>query len=420
MAFHRPAPPKTGATSRELQLPPDRVLLPLLASASRFPHLLPCYSRHVADVRRIGLVLLHGDADRGGAERYTAQLAATLRHELHVSVIAGDFADNWPADAGEAIPLGLSGATRSGVYRSFTAGLRGHLATAGYDVVHAMLPVPAGLCNIYHPHAGIAARRTGSRQAWWTNPRRRLFARTERDLLTRPRPPIVLTLSGLVEEELLWAHPALPRDRIRRLFNGVDLDHFSPERPPLDRAALDATADEVLALFVANNFELKGLFPLIESLAGVADPRLKLLIVGRDDPAPFLHRARQLGVADRLHFAGSRDDLARLYTTADLLVLPTRRDSCSLVVLEALASGLPVVSTRTNGACEIMIDGREGLVLDRWDDVDAIAQALRRLLEPKTRAAMRAAAIDLRPALSWSQHVGTLRSIYAEAEQLAG
>lgn len=365
-------------------------------------------------VNRVALVVLHGDARRGGAERYTAQLATTLfqSHDLKVTVIAGAFADGWAGEAGEAVPLGARGETRVGIYQDFVEKLRQHLTANPYDIVHAMLPVPAGLCDIYHPHAGIAARRTGSRLGWWTNPRRRLFARIERDLLTGPRPPIVLTLSGLVEAELLWAHPALPRDRGRRLFNGVDLERFSPDVAPLDRSELKSTAGDVLALFVSNNFQLKGLFPLLEAMARV--PALKLVVVGRDDPAPFARRAGQLGIARRIHFAGSLGDPARLYAAADLLVLPTRRDSCSLVVLEALASGLPVISTRTNGACEIMTDGREGIILDRWDDVDALAEALTRLLDAQTRSAMRAAALALRPVLSWSKHVETLQTIYAD------
>lgn len=361
-------------------------------------------------------MVLHGDARRGGAERYTSHLAATLRQSqgIDVTVLAGRVADAWPADAGRAMPLGMAGRTRSGRYRSFLAGLRTHLESHRYDVVHAMLPVPRGLCDIYHPHAGVAARRTTSRLGWWSNPRRRLFASVERDLLADSRPPLVLALSGLVEAELKAAHPGLGSDHIRRLFNGVDLERFSPTTPPLDRWEFGCKADDTVALFVSNNFELKGLGPLLQALARV--PQMRLVVVGRDDPTLFLRRARQLGIASRVHFAGGVSEAHRLYTMADLLVLPTRRDSCSLVVLEALASGLPVISTRTNGACEVMTDGRQGMILDRWDDVHALAGAMNRLLDPQTRSAMRAAAIELRPLLSWDGHVETLLGIYAGLE----
>ena len=102
-----------------------------------------------------------------------------------------------------------------------------------------------------------------------------------------------------------------------------------------------------------------------------------------------------------------------------MLVLPTRRDSCSLVVLEALASGLPVITTRTNGAADVMTDGREGIILDRWDDVASLATALAKVSDRASRQAMRAAALALGPAVSWESHIRTLAGLYAEVANSA-
>jgi UDP-glucose:(heptosyl)LPS alpha-1,3-glucosyltransferase len=95
-------------------------------------------------------------------------------------------------------------------------------------------------------------------------------------------------------------------------------------------------------------------------------------------------------------------------------VLPTKHDPCSLVVLEALAMGLPVISTRFNGACEIMTDNLHGFVLDDPADTDALANAMRKMLEPQLRQRMSAACLELRPKLSYEHHVNRLIEIYQQ------
>src|SRR5438552_6454409 len=103
---------------------------------------------------KIALVILHADPTRGGAERYTLDLARALNSEGHdVSLLAATFAD---APQGlRTIPLNASGLTRLGQYDRFLDSLQRHLAECSYDVVHAMLPVRR--CDFYHPHAGVAA-----------------------------------------------------------------------------------------------------------------------------------------------------------------------------------------------------------------------------------------------------------------------
>jgi len=97
-------------------------------------------------------------------------------------------------------------------------------------------------------------------------------------------------------------------------------------------------------------------------------------------------------------------------------VLPTRHDPCSLVVLEALAMGVPVISTVFNGACEIMHDGQEGFVLDDPGDIPALAEAMTRLMDTEFRAAMSRACLELRPALAYEKHVERLLGIYASVK----
>lgn len=376
----------------------------------------------------IALVILHADPARGGAERYTVDLAAALADRGHaVSLLATTFAETDPRVRHVAIDG--RAATRLGRYRRFLSELDAHLAAARYHVVHAMLPVRR--CDVYHPHAGVAAEAVASghtkhaggvkqfaaRLANRVNVKRRRFAAVERALLTGPNRPVVLCLSEFIKATLRLHYPRLPEDRLATLFNAVDLTHFDPAARPGARREVRARYglgdDRTVALMVAQDFERKGLREAVEAVARVGDARLALLVVGKPDPADYRALAARLGVADQVIFAGPTGDVYSFYRAADLFVLPTRHDPCSLVVLEALAMGLPVVSTAFNGACEIMTDGRHGYVLQDPGDVAALADVLRRLLDPSARADMAAACLALRPRLAYGRHIDELERVHA-------
>src|SRR5206468_12670894 len=128
-------------------------------------------------------------------------------------------------------------------------------------------------------------------------------------------------------------------------------------------------ADQVVALIVAQDFKRKGLKPTIEALARVPDGNLVLLVVGKPDPSYYVDLAKRLGVEQRVVFAGPTTDTYGFYRAGDFFVLPTHHDPCSLVVLEALAMGLPTITTRQNGACEVIEESRHGYVLSGPGDV---------------------------------------------------
>jgi UDP-glucose:(heptosyl)LPS alpha-1,3-glucosyltransferase len=139
---------------------------------------------------------------------------------------------------------------------------------------------------------------------------------------------------------------------------------------------------------------------------------VKLTVVGRDDPKKFRRLAERLGVLDRIDFVGPQADVRPFYHRADFLILPTRHDPCSLVVLEALACGLPVISTRFNGACEIMENGVHGWVLDSADDPRELAHAMNQLSDPAILKMITSNCASLRPALSYDNHLQSLMAIY--------
>ena len=375
---------------------------------------------------KVALVILHADPRKGGAEGYTVNLAHALQRRGHdVTLAATSFA---PAcDGVRQVALAGRGVTRLGRYRSFLDSLDRHLGDAGYDVVHSIAPVRR--CDFYHPQAGLAAealasghlkyeglRRPLDRLATRLNRKRQFVASVERGLMAGPDAPVLLCVSDMVRRTGRAHYPSLPEAKLVTLFNAVDPARFDPDARPQAagevRGRFGIASDKVVALVVAQDFKRKGVRPAVEALARVPDERLVLLVVGKPDPRAYQDLARRLGVERRVVFAGPANDTYGFYRAADFFVLPTWHDPCSLVVLEALAMGLPTITTAQNGACEVIEEGRHGHVLADPGDVEGLARGMAQLLDPRARHAQREACLALRPRLSYQHHLDQLEALY--------
>ncbi|RZS63463.1 UDP-glucose:(heptosyl)LPS alpha-1,3-glucosyltransferase [Agromyces ramosus] len=162
--------------------------------------------------------------------------------------------------------------------------------------------------------------------------------------------------------------------------NGVDLDRFRPPTPQERRearAALRLGDEERVAVFVGHEFHRKGLDVAIEGLRHA--PSVLLLIVGGSDEiiAEANAAAQAVGVGTRVLFVGPRYDLGPFLAAADMFVLPSAYEANALVVLEALASGLPVVTTRVGFAPEVVADGDNGFLVER--DARVVGERLEQL-----------------------------------------
>jgi UDP-glucose:(heptosyl)LPS alpha-1,3-glucosyltransferase len=238
----------------------------------------------------------------------------------------------------------------------------------------------------------------------------------ERQLLEERRAKIICLSAAM--RQVAWRHYALREGQVQVVLNGVDLRRYSPEGKQAIRQAkreqlgLDDT--DVAALIVSNNHRRKGLRQAIEAIGALAkaDARAKLVVVGRDRTSRYERLAATLGVRDRVVFAGAADDPVACYAACDLFVLPTAFDPCSLVVLEALAMGLPVITTRQNGAGEVMEDGVHGFLVDDQADVPALREAWGNLLSDSLRQKMRQAAMSLRGELSTEKHLERVLAVY--------
>ncbi len=352
---------------------------------------------------RIGLVLRHFNPERGGAERWTCDLAdRALAAGYEVHGIAQKFA---PPGRGPAVIPHLVSAVRSPY--AFATALDEKLRKLNLDVVHDM-----GFgwnFDILQPHMGAwraqFERKLLAMPRWKRVVRRALSTATprthERDRVCwrqyADQRRLVIALSKLVARDLERSH-GWPMERSRLIYNGVDLKRFTPEsrhdfREPL-REELKLREDEIVVLFVAHNFALKGLSTLIESVGQLRreGKPVKLLVLGSDRPGSYKRDAQQAGAGEAVQFLGAVGNTLPYYAAADVFALPTWYDSCSLVVLEALACGLPVITTSHNGAAELLTDGFDGFVLDNPGDSTLLAQRLRSLLDPAVRSRVGAAA----------------------------
>ena len=247
-----------------------------------------------------------------------------------------------------------------------------------------------------------ALRRAFFRPALALNRRRRAILRAEDRLLRDPAVRLMVFSEAL--RGTLLGRIGLPAGRVRLDRPGVDRLLFRPAAmapPPTGGAGLRL-------VFVGHNFALKGLGTLIAAIA--LRPETALAVIGGGRAAPYRRLAKRLGVGDRVRFLGALDAaaVAERYRESDALVHPTFYDPYPLVAAEALASALPVVTTRRSGASEILMSG-SGFLIDDPRDARALADAFSRLADPEIRGPMRVAALRAAAPLSAPDHFARVR-----------
>ena len=206
--------------------------------------------------------------------------------------------------------------------------------------------------------------------------------------------------STTAREDLRRAYGSLA-DGVEVIHNGVDLDRFHPRTRQLffeeERSKLGLRPEELVLLFVGSDFWRKGLDTVLRAIArleqaGDADD-LRVLVLGADRRQPrYEALADELGVRHRVTFLRHHDAPEKVYAASDLLALPTRHDPFANVTLEALACGLPVITSAANGATEVIDDCPAVVVLEDPDDDESLADAARELLRPELLGERRAAA----------------------------
>ncbi|MEH2060913.1 MAG: glycosyltransferase family 4 protein [Nostoc sp.] len=232
---------------------------------------------------------------------------------------------------------------------------------------------------------------------------------------------VVVAVSEKVAQELV--NIGVPRSRIRVIVNGVDLEEFTPGESDACgglrlRQKLGLPENVTLALFAGDiRTPRKNLDTVLHALVKV--PHLHLAVVGHIEGSPFPQLAASLGLSDRVHFVGFRRDIPEIMRSVDLFIFPSRYEACSLVLLEALSSGLPVITTTATGGAEL-VTPECGIVLSDSDDIDALAMALMSLVsDSQLMQQMGQAARSVAEQYSWTTMAKTYVDLFEELSKNA-
>jgi glycosyltransferase involved in cell wall biosynthesis len=211
-----------------------------------------------------------------------------------------------------------------------------------------------------------------------------------------------------------------PLGEVSVIYNGIDLDCFSPERCArlrvASRNAVSIRNEEFVLLLIGNDWRNKGLSCLLNAMAQVADPRLYALIVGSDNRAPFRHLITELRLEGRIQFCAPRADAEQYYAAADAYVGPSLNDAFAQPPAEAMACGLPVITSRKNGGSEIITHGCDGLILEDPTDSRGLADMIRNLLDDASlRNRLGAAAAETARRFTWERNAAQMCDLFEKA-----
>ncbi len=347
---------------------------------------------------KIAIIMERANITLGGAERSVFELTTALSalgHEVHILAAIGQTNTR-------NIHILCPGSPGGRVYFfNFAEVLRKHFLENNYDIIHSVLPFD--FADIYQPRGGTYAesivRNAASYQnkfvvsfkklTAFTNFRRTVLLKAERKLCRRPDGPVIIALSQYVEEQFK-RHYNTGQQRITVIPNGVKTnkriikDQADRLRSQiLAELGIKEADNPVLFLFVANNFRLKGLSCLIEAMKAAACHQTEreafLIVAGSGKINKYRRLAKELNSSrktKKIVFLGSVNQIQDALSIIDVGILPTFYDPSSRFILEALASGKPVITTEFNGATDLFANNRHGKVVDSPENIDELAEAI--------------------------------------------
>jgi UDP-glucose:(heptosyl)LPS alpha-1,3-glucosyltransferase len=361
-----------------------------------------------------------GYSRSGGAEAYLKRLAdGVVRAGHEVQLIT---TDEWPE---EQWSFGSIKRLRATTVIGFADELEQIRPQLHCDVLFSLERV--WRCGVYRAGDGV-------HRAWLA--RRRKFeiplkqfvrgaSRKHRDLLQleeslfeERKAGRVIAASQMLVSEItdMYRYPA---DNIDVVRNGVPLDkfRFDPRLREQSRAELNLKQDQIAVLFVGSGWERKGLLFAIEALALCQNRKMRLLVAGRGDARGYKTTRLRFWREEPVHFLGEVADLAPVYAAADIFILPTIYDPFSNACLEALASGLPIITTRSNGFSEIIDEGVHGSIVDNPANLVALRDAIGFWSDSSRREAARSANVERASQFDISKNVAQTLEILTRAAE---
>jgi len=326
---------------------------------------------------KIGLVR-RGYARTGGAEAYLRRFAEGAVAAGHSIVL---FTEQWPRAEWPFEHVQIT----SNSPRSFADAMVAIRPRTACDFLFSFERIRT--CDCYRAGDGVHAawleQRARFEPAWkgWFrrfSPKHREFLTLEKELFGPRGARGVIANSQFVREEIV-RHFQYPAEQIHVVHNGVPPISVPTETRETTRASLGLKHDDFAVLFAGSGWSRKGLPFALEAMNAAGLDHATLLIAGRGNrnAMPACKQARYLGPVK---------DMPPLLAAADAFILPTIYDPFSNACLEAMAAGLPVITTAHNGFSEIIESGIEGEVLAEPNDIPALAAALQRWSEPSKRA----------------------------------
>lgn len=330
----------------------------------------------------------------GGAERYAVEVTRRLAliHEVHV------FAQEWTLESNENISFHKipkyfnSPRFLNMLVFDFFAS---RYVDASFDIIHSHERVRKfDVLTIHCPcFKTFLTRKKNIIQKWLayiaicTSPRQLAYLWMEKKQFSLSKQRIWIAVSKNVKVNAQENY-ALPDECFRIAYPGVSTDfnhnHFIDRTAA--RLSLGVEKNELVLLFVGTEFKRKGLDALLQALALARPAPFKLLVAGGGDKLDYVDLASQLGINDQVIFLGLVSDIERIYAIADIFILPTLSDPFGMSILEAMSSGVPVVTSSAiyNGCAETICNG-EALILEHPRNPQEIAEALTRLIDDDYR-----------------------------------
>ena len=371
----------------------------------------------MADTRKLTIAFARrGYSPSGGAENYLKRLAqgiVDLGHDVQLMAT-----DDWPPNEW---PFGSITHLRATSAIGFADELEKLRPQLGCDVLTSLERV--WRCDVYRAGDGV-------HQAWLN--RRRKFEmplqrfvrgmnrkhqeilQLEESLFAKSGAGRVIANSEMVKKEIvdLFGYPA---DKIEIVRNGVPLERFrfDPALREKSRADLRLKPDEIALLFAGSGWERKGLRFAIEAMELCRDRKLRFIIAGRGDARGY--KPKRFFTKEPVRFLGEVADLCPIYAAADIFILPSIYDPFSNACLEALASGLPVITTRDNGFSEIIENGVHGSIVDLPNNVAALRDAIRFWSDESRRLTARSPIIERASQFDISKNVEQTLAILLRA-----
>lgn len=325
---------------------------------------------------------------RGGLEKVSLALAsAFVRHNSQVTFLSSETKLPQPQPGITVVPVAMPSKWSLLHYVLFDRGCNRYLAKNPFDVVFGL----ERTTNQTHYRAGNGVHAVYLKQralvdsplkrlSFAINPLHRYLLAAEKKAFEHPSLKILITNSAMVREEILATYAVDPK-KIHVIHSGVEWNAWeSPFAASLERAP-----GPFRFLFIGNGYRRKGLPFLLKGFAGLPRGVATLTVIGKDrEQASFEMMARSLGVSSEVIFKGAQSDILPYYQNSDCLVLPSIYDPFANVTLEALAMGLPVVTSSFNGGKEVLTT-KTGQIIENLLDPDSVSHSLKwALARPKT------------------------------------